>query len=255
MGGNTVVRTTAENTHLIRYMMRHHHTSPFEMAELRFHLKIPVFVMRQHVRHRTASINEYSGRYSVMSDEFYLPETDRMQGQSTDNKQMSSGQLEWGVVNEIDTIMRDEFANAYHSYNRCLELGLSREIARIQLPLANYTELYWKIDLHNFFHYIGLRDDPSHAQAEIVKLAQIMYGMVKKKFPVSCQAFEDYKKNAVTFSSIEMKVLLDLLDSACHHDTQFKNHIFDASHHNLRGRELEEFKQKIFQKFEDTTNE
>ncbi len=226
--------------------MRNKHTSPFEMVELLFHLKIPIFVMRQHVRHRTASINEYSGRYSVMSNEFYLPEYDRMQCQSMSNKQMSGGKLDHASCVEIDGIMRNTNRATFNSYESCLGIGLSRELARIQLPLSNYTELYWKIDLHNFLHYIGLRDDPSHAQKEIVDLAQIMYQMVRKNVPISCEAFEDYKKNAVTFSAIEMKVLRDLLSDVTHFEEYFKDQI-DNNHHNLKGRELEEFKQKIFQ--------
>lgn len=214
------------------------------MVEFRFHLKIPVFVMRQHIRHRTASVNEYSGRYSVMSDEFYLPEFDRMKGQSKDNKQMSAGQLDWETANSIDTILRDSYAMAYDGYKLCLEKGLSRELARIQLPVANYTELYWKINLHNFLHYAGLRDDPGHAQHEIVQLAQIMYGMVKKVVPISCQAYEDYKKNAVTFSALELEVLAELLDEEFNKECVIDEFLMECPF-RLRGREVTEFKHKI----------
>lgn len=200
--------------------------------------------MRQHIRHRTASVNEYSGRYSVMSDEFYLPEADRMQGQSTDNKQMSSGQLDWDVANDIDTNLRDVYAHAYHGYTTCLEKGLSRELARIQLPLANYTELYWKIDLHNFLHYAGLRDDPGHAQYEIVRLAQIMYEMVRKVVPIACQAYEDYRKNAVTFSALELEVLAELFDEEFYKEGVLDEFLMECPF-RLRGREVAEFTHKI----------
>lgn len=170
-----------------------------------------------------------------MSDEFYLPEADRMQGQSTDNKQMSSGQLDWDVANDIDTNLRDVYAHAYHGYTTCLEKGLSRELARIQLPLANYTELYWKIDARNFLHYVKLRDDPGHAQYEIVQLAQIMYEMVKKVIPITCKAFEDYEFNSMTFSEQELMMITSMIPA-------------DASVQKIDGisaRELNEFNDKI----------
>jgi thymidylate synthase ThyX len=190
------------------------------------------------------SINEYSGRYSVMSNEFYLPEADRMQGQSTDNKQMSSGQLDWEYANEIDGVLRDSYQHAYSSYDRCLDLGLSRELARIQLPLSNYTELYWKINLHNFFHYIGLRDDPSHAQFEIAELARIMYQMVKKVVPASCQAFEDYRKNAMTFSALELEALVEMFDDEFYKEGIVQTFIEECQF-RLRGKEVTEFIHKI----------
>lgn len=200
--------------------------------------------MRQHIRHRMASTNEYSGRYSVMSNEFYLPELERMQGQSTDNKQMSSGQLDWEYANEIDGVLRDSYQHAYSSYDRCLDLGLSRELARIQLPLSNYTELYWKINLHNFFHYIGLRDDPSHAQFEIAELARLMYQMVKKVVPASCQAFEDYRKNAMTFSALELEALVEMFDDEFYKEGIVQTFIEECQF-RLRGREVTEFLHKI----------
>jgi len=243
-GGDRKTRTVQEDTNLIRYMMRHRHTSPFEMVELKFLLKIPIFVMRQHIRHRTASVNEYSGRYSVMSDEFYLPELNRLQGQSTDNKQMSSGQLDWKTANGIDTFLRDCYAMSYDGYKACLDMGLSRELARIQLPVANYTELYWKIDLHNFLHYAGLRDDPGHAQDEIVQLAQIMYGMVKKVVPIACQAYEDYRKNAVTFSALELESLVELFDEEFYKEGAIDEFLMEYPC-RLRGREVAEFKHKL----------
>jgi thymidylate synthase (FAD) len=187
--------------------MRHSHTSPFEMAELRFHLKIPIFIMRQHIRHRTANVNEQSGRYSVFADEFYVPSSERKLGQSTSNKQQSDGDISFEIYNQFDSDLKDIYAHANIVYQVALNNGVSREVARIALPVATYTELYWKIDLHNFFHYVKLRADVDHAQHEIVVLAKTMYEKVKKHFPISCQAFEDYKLNSMTFTSAELDVI------------------------------------------------
>lgn len=213
-GNNNSVTDVEKDTHLLRYMMRHNHTSPFEMGEVRFHLKIPIFAMRQHIRHRTFSTSEYSGRYSKMSDEMYMPPASRFQMQSQDNKQMSSGKLNELDMADAMLLLEHSFKIGYENYERCLELGMSREVARIQLPLANYTELYCKVDLHNFFHYIKLRLDPDHAQDEIVDLSRLMYAKVQPHFPISCKAFEDYRLNAVAFSAKELEVLGVLLNNA-----------------------------------------
>jgi thymidylate synthase (FAD) len=177
------------------------------MAELRFHLKIPIFIMRQHIRHRTANVNEQSGRYSVFADEFYVPSSERKLGQSTSNKQQSDGDISFEIYNQFDSDLKDIYAHANIVYQVALNNGVSREVARIALPVATYTELYWKIDLHNFFHYVKLRADVDHAQHEIVVLAKTMYEKVKKHFPISCQAFEDYKLNSMTFTSAELDVI------------------------------------------------
>jgi thymidylate synthase (FAD) len=167
-----------------------------------------------------------------------------MQKQSSDNKQMSDGQLDWNTANAIRTLMKDSFELSYNGYDQCLNLGLSRELSRIQLPLANYTELYWKIDLHNFLHYVGLRDDAEHAQYEIVLLAQIMYDMVKQVAPIACSAFEDYRKNAMIFSSLELEALAEMFDEELYKDTSIDVFLAECPS-RLRGRELTEFKQKI----------
>ena len=154
-------RKVSQTRNLIRYLMRHGHTSPFEMCEVKFHIKLPIFVMRQLVRHRTANLNEYSGRYSIMSDEYYLPQGDYLQKQSSTNNQgrdephPSKGALQFEFNRVYD--------NANIAYHNLLEEDLARELARAVLPVANYTEVIWKIDLHNFFHVIKLRAD-SHAQ-------------------------------------------------------------------------------------------
>ena len=204
-------RKVNQTRNLIRYLMRHKHTSPFEMCEVKFHLKLPIFIMRQLVRHRTANLNEYSGRYSVMSNEFYLPEGDYLAKQSTTNSQGR------GEVLEQQGLLQFEFNRIYDgasmAYQVLLEHDLSREVARALLPVANYTECIWKIDLHNFFHFIKLRSD-DHAQREIRDYADAMYELVKPNFPLCCEAFEDYIQGATTFSKQEMGVIKELLEYA-----------------------------------------
>ena len=201
-------RKVNQTRNLIRYLMRHKHTSPFEMCEVKFHLKLPIFVMRQLVRHRTANLNEYSGRYSVMSNEFYLPEGDYLAKQSTTNSQGR------GEVLEQQGLLQFEFNRIYDgasmAYQVLLEEDLSREVARAVLPVANYTECIWKIDLHNFFHFVKLRSD-DHAQREIRDYADAMYELVKPNFPLCCEAFEDYVQGATIFSKQEMGVIRELL--------------------------------------------
>ena len=204
-------RKVNQTRNLIRYLMRHKHTSPFEMCEVKFHLKLPIFIMRQLVRHRTANLNEYSGRYSVMSNEFYLPEGDYLAKQSTTNSQGR------GEVLKQQGLLQFEFNRIYDgasmAYQVLLEEDLSREVARAVLPVANYTECIWKIDLHNFFHFVKLRSD-NHAQREIRDYADAMYELVKPNFPLCCEAFEDYVQGATTFSKQEMGVIRELLEYA-----------------------------------------
>ena len=201
-------RKVSQTRNLIRYLMRHKHSSPFEMCEVKFHLKLPIFVMRQLVRHRTANLNEYSGRYSVMSNEFYLPEGDYLAKQSTTNNQGRGEPL------ESQGLLQFEFNRIYDgasmAYQVLLEHELSREVARALLPVANYTECIWKIDLHNFFHFVKLRED-SHAQREIRDYADAMYELVKPNFPICCEAFEDYVRDSVTFSKHEMELIREAI--------------------------------------------
>ena len=202
-------RKVSQTRNLIRYLIRHKHTSPLEMCEVKFHIKLPIFIMRQLVRHRMANLNEYSGRYSIMSDEFYLPEADYLQKQSTTNNQ---GREE---VIPNKGLLQFEFNRIYDgaqiAYENLLNHELTKELARAVLPVANYTECIWKIDLHNFFHFVKLRAD-KHAQREIQDYANAMYELVKPKFPLCCEAFEDYSRNAVTFSKQEMDVIRELLE-------------------------------------------
>jgi thymidylate synthase (FAD) len=204
-------RKVSQTRNLIRYLIRHKHTSPLEMCEVKFHIKLPIFIMRQLVRHRTANLNEYSGRYSIMSDEYYLPEADYLQKQSTTNNQGR------GEAIPQKGLLQFEFNRMYDgaqiAYENLLNFELTKELARAVLPVANYTECIWKIDLHNFFHFVKLRAD-KHAQREIQDYANAMYELVKPKFPLCCEAFEDYNRDAVTFSKQEMDVIKELLEYA-----------------------------------------
>jgi thymidylate synthase (FAD) len=216
-------KSVNEDRGLIRYLMRNSHSTPFEMVEFKFHLKMPIFVMRQHVRHRMASINEYSGRYSVMTDEFYIPEQSRLQAQSRDNKQGSGAQLHGQelemALNTIKRVSAENYLDYLslindeegRNYNLGERQGLARELARMVLPLNNYTELYWKIDLKNLFHYLNLRVD-SHAQMEIQQLALPIAEHVKRICPIAWEAFEDYWQQATTVSRLEKNLLQALIE-------------------------------------------
>lgn len=209
--GGDETRKVSDTRNLLRYLMNHEHTSPFEMAEVKFVLRIPIFVMRQLVRHRTASLNEYSGRYSVMSDDCYVPELKRIQKQSTDNKQGSGAAFDSDMQKNLQLVIETSQRDSVENYQGLIEADFSKELARGVLPVSNYTELYWKCDLNNFFRFLRLRLD-AHAQWEIRELATLMYEAVKPKFPLSFEAFEDYMLGAVKFSNMEMK-----------HITQFIN--------------------------------
>lgn len=222
----TGTKSVSEDRTLIRYLMRHWHTSPFEMAEVKFHLKLPIFVMRQLVRHRTANLNEYSARYSVLSDEFYVPSPDYVAPQSTTNKQGRAGTISEQDKGAVIDIITDSVQQSYFDYLHLLNddgfknehdsafsedyPGLSRELARVVVPVANYTECYWKCDLHNLFHFLRLRMD-SHAQQEIRDFATAMYNLVKDKFPASAEAFEDYRFYAKTLSRMDLLAVKDML--------------------------------------------
>lgn len=216
-------KSVNEDRGLIRYLLRNQHSTPFEMVEFKFHLKMPIFVMRQHVRHRMASINEYSGRYSVMTDEFYIPEHSRLQAQSSINKQGSGHQLEGQELemafNTIQRVSAENYldylslinSEGGRNYNLGERQGLARELARMVLPLNNYTELYWKIDLKNLFHYLNLRAD-SHAQQEIQQLADLIATHVRRICPTAWEAFEDYWQGAVSVSRLEQNLMRALIE-------------------------------------------
>lgn len=231
---------------LIRYLMRHEHTTPFEMCEVKFHIKLPIFVMRQLVRHRTASMNEYSARYSVITDEFYVPEPTALKKQSTTNKQGRDGDLTESEVNFIIGDMQSAWKNNYTVYQHHIdEYELARETARSILPVGGYTECYWKANLKNFLHMAKLRMD-SHAQWEIQEFARAMYELVKPLFPIACKAFEDYQVNAVKLSAQEVVLMNRIINSSAWLDLieDFRSDSGVAKHFELSERELNEFKKK-----------
>ena len=206
-------KKTSNDTALIRYLMRHKHTSPFEMCEVLFYLKVPIFVARQLVRHRTANINEVSGRYSELSEETYTPDETQLGPQSAINNQ---GRAETETSIQTKRAQR-EIINAAHesfqSYDRLLTVtNVSKEISRVVLPLSTYTELYWKCDLHNFFHFCKLRLD-SHAQYEIRVMARAMFDAVAPFFPIATSAFRDYILETKTVSRTEQILLATMLSS------------------------------------------
>ncbi len=205
-------RKVSQTRGLVRYLRRHHHTTPSEMVELKFHCAMPMFVARQWIRHRTASINEYSGRYSLMPLLFYKPDLENFALQSPLNHQgrtpeSASPELYRRVIEHWERV-RDE---ASTGYRWMVEEDVARELARIDLPLSTYTQWYWKIDLHNLFHFLTLRADP-HAQWEIQEFARVMAGMLKRVAPLSYEAWIDYNVCAQPMSRGEMGVLRRLLE-------------------------------------------
>jgi len=202
-------RRVQEDVGLIRYLMRHRHTTPFEMCEIKFHVKLPIFVARQWIRHRTASVNEYSARYSILDKEFYLPAPQHLAAQSVTNRQGRGSVLEGEEAAEVLHILRDDAERCYAHYAHMLNegegadpnrQGLARELARMNLTLNTYTQWYWKTNLHNLFHFLSLRAD-SHAQYEIRAYADIMLTMTDAWVPAAAQAFRDYRLGAVTLSA------------------------------------------------------
>ena len=195
---------------LIRYLMRHWHSTPFEMCEVKFHVKLPVFVARQWIRHRTANVNEYSARYSILDREFYIPAPEHLAAQSTVNNQGRGELLEGEEAARVLDILKDDAARSYDHYEQMLsqegQKGLARELARMNLPANVYTQWYWKTDLHNLFHFLRLRAD-THAQYEIRAYAEIMCGIVKDWVPLAYGAFRDYRMGGVQLSEKGVEVL------------------------------------------------
>ena len=213
------------DTALINYLIAHRHTTPLEMCEIKFHIKLPVFVARQWIRHRTASVNEYSARYSIMEDEFYIPKAQHLSAQSKINHQ---GRDETKVLNEKEQkmvldILKKDSTNSYQNYLKMIiqnekgevldseKEGLARELARMNLPLNCYTQWYWKIDLHNLLHFLNLRAD-SHAQYEIRVYAEIMLDIVKKWVPHCYQAFIKNNKTGKNFSGPALEIIKKMLN-------------------------------------------
>jgi len=207
-------KTYREDAALIDYLLRNGHTSPFEQVVLTFHVKLPFFVARQWIRHRTARLNEISGRYSVLKDDFYIPAPKDLAAQSADNKQ---GRADTALGNaEAEAIRASLEAaqkKAYEDYTGLVEGGLARELARINLPLSLYTEWYWQIDLHNLFHFLELRLDP-HAQKEIRLYAEVLFDITKKVAPRCCDSFEEHILGGARFSRSEFTELQRRLKAA-----------------------------------------
>lgn len=204
-------KTVSQDGALIDYLLRHQHTSPFEQVVFTFHLKMPIFVARQWVRHRMGRMNEVSGRYSIMKDEFYVPENSCISKQSTNNKQGRGEVFEEQQAKEFQTEFIEGQQKAYEVYKDMVEKGIAREIARINLPLALYTEFYWQMDLHNLFHFLKLRLD-SHAQYEIRLYAEKILEIIKTVCPMAVSSFENTMQNAVSFNGEEMDALRKILD-------------------------------------------
>jgi thymidylate synthase (FAD) len=229
-------RNYRKDAGLIDYLLRNSHTSPFEQVVLTFHIKLPIFVARQWVRHRTARLNEISGRYSVMKDDFYVPAAENVALQSTDNKQgRSSEALESEQAERIRAALVEGQRGAYAAYKSLIDEEVARELARINLPLSLYTEWYWQIDLHNLFHFLELRLDP-HAQKEIRLYAEILFAIARKAAPLCCESFERHVLSGVRFSGDEMTELrrrLRLQDEA------------GNSPAGLSDKDLERFEEKL----------
>ena len=203
-------RQVSDDEGLIRYLMRHQHSSPFEMCEIKLHVKLPIFVARQWIRHRTANVNEYSGRYSVLDREFYLPAPEHLAAQSSVNNQGRGETLAGPEAARVLDILKQDAAAAYDHYQQMLsddgQQGLARELARMNLPASIYTQWYWKTDLHNLFHFLRLRADP-HAQYEIRAYADVIAACVRHWVPLAWAAFEDYRLGGAQLSAKGVAVL------------------------------------------------
>jgi thymidylate synthase (FAD) len=194
-----------EDRGLIRYLIRHRHTTPLEMVEFKFHCAMPIFVARQWIRHRTANVNEYSARYSVVPDRFYKPSPDNVRKQSLTNRQGGDEPMDAMTASEFLAYL-DKSEALYADYQKLIDKGVSRELARIALPVSAFTEWYWKCDLHNILRFLSLRMD-SHAQQEIREYAYAMYELVKGIVPIAAEAFIDYDLEAMHLTRLEIEAM------------------------------------------------
>jgi thymidylate synthase (FAD) len=208
---------------LIRYLMRHWHSTPFEMCEIKYHVKLPIFIARQWIRHRTANVNEYSARYSILDKEFYIPAKEQLSAQSTNNRQGRGDLITGQQADEVLKILKDDAVRTYDNYEKMLnerfdgtvidekKSGLARELARMNLTLNSYTQWYWKTDLLNLMNFLFLRGD-SHAQYEIRVYAEKMLDTVKKWVPITHAAFLDYRVGAAHLSSKGLKIVKSMIN-------------------------------------------
>ena len=218
----TGTKKVSEDAGLIKYLMRHRHSTPFEMCEIKFHIKLPIFIARQWIRHRTANVNEYSARYSILDKEFYIPAPEQLASQSNQNHQGRGDALEGEEAAQVLRLLREDSEQCYDHYQEMLnedaagntldpeKSGLARELARMNLNLNYYTQWYWKIDLHNLMHFLSLRADP-HAQYEIRAYADAMIDILKAWVPVTHEAFQDYRVNSTSISGKGMDVVKAML--------------------------------------------
>jgi len=207
---------------LIKYLMRHWHSTPFEMCEIKLHVKLPIFIARQWIRHRTANVNEYSARYSILDKEFYIPSVENLASQSQINKQGRAENLSPEEAEKVIELLKSDAEQTYHNYEVMLNensdgetlddgsMGIARELARMNLTLNTYTQWYWKIDLNNLLHFLALRAD-AHAQYEIRVYADIILDIVKKWVPVTYEAFEDYRVGGTQLSAKEILILKKII--------------------------------------------
>jgi thymidylate synthase (FAD) len=208
---------------LIRYLMRHWHSTPFEMCEIKYHVKLPIFIARQWIRHRTANVNEYSARYSILDKEFYIPAKEQLSTQATNNRQGRGDLITGQQADEVLKILKDDSVRTYDNYEKMLnerfdgtiidekKSGLARELARMNLTLNSYTQWYWKTDLLNLMNFLFLRGD-SHAQYEIRVYAEKMLDTVKKWVPITHAAFLDYRVGAAHLSSKGLKIVKSMIN-------------------------------------------
>lgn len=229
-------KSVNEDEGLIRYLMRHLHTTPLEMVEFKFHCRMPIFVARQWIRHRTANVNEMSARYSEMPDLFYVPEPELCTTQSAQNKQGGTGKQVEDADELAETFSRSQ-EQIYEEYEKYLSVKMRRELARANLPVSLYTEWYWKIDLHNLFHFLNLRMD-KHAQYEIRVFAEVIADMVKQHVPIAYQAFEDYILKSKRLSTLELELLKGALKGDRITSSMLEEHIKNK-------RERKEFIEKL----------
>ena len=218
----TGTKKVNEDAGLINYLMRHRHSTPFEMCEIKFHIKLPIFVARQWIRHRTANVNEYSARYSIMDREFYIPSPDQLAAQSTSNRQGRGDLVEGAEAARVFELLKNDASNVYDHYSEMLNedeagnkineanKGLARELARMNLTLNYYTQWYWKVDLHNLMHFLSLRAD-SHAQYEIRVYAEVMLDILKRWLPITSDAFMNYRVGGMAISAKGLKSLQAIL--------------------------------------------
>lgn len=216
-------KTPSDDQGLIHYLMRHRHTTPFEMCELKLHVKLPIFVARQWIRHRMASVNEVSARYSVLDREFYIPRPEDIRKQSATNKQGGGEPLDPGMARLVHGAMRDSAACQFDLYDVHNKADVARETARIGLPLSTYTQWYWKVDLHNLLHFLQLRADP-HAQYEIRVYADAILDIVRQWVPMTYAAFDEHRLGAVTFSKTALRVLRSLVEYVDENDVDEDEH-------------------------------